>query len=79
VTETNRIIVLKPIDTTHLKASDVEDLARDVRELMLKEHIALTAKARGQPIAMAAAAAAAKPPRQKDGVVKATGVEGAIS
>jgi lysophosphatidate acyltransferase len=71
----NHAVVLKPIDTSQLKASDVEDLARDVRELMLKEHIALTAKARGQPIAMEAA----KTPRQRDGVVKASGVEGTIS
>jgi hypothetical protein len=42
---------------------------------MLKEHIALTAKARDQPIAMTAA----KAPRQRDGVVKASGVEGTIS
>jgi hypothetical protein len=42
---------------------------------MLKEHIALTAKARGQPIAMTAA----KAPRHRDGVVKASGVEGTIS
>jgi lysophosphatidate acyltransferase len=71
----NHIVVLKPIDTTHLKASDVDDLARDVRELMLKEHIALTAKARGQPIVMTAA----KTPQQRDGVVKASGMEGTIS
>jgi lysophosphatidate acyltransferase len=68
----NEFIVLKPIDTSKLTASDVEDLARDVRELMLKEHIALSAKARGEPIAMAAA----KAPRQRDGVVKASGVDG---
>ena len=46
-----------------------------MRELILKEHIALTAKARGKSIAMAAA----KVPRQQDGVVKASGVEGTVS
>jgi lysophosphatidate acyltransferase len=71
----NEFIVLKPIDTSKLTASDVEDLARDVRELILKEHIAITAKARGQPIAMTPA----KAPRQRDGVVKASGVEGRAS
>jgi lysophosphatidate acyltransferase len=76
-------IVLKPIPTTNLKPSDVEDLTRDVRDLMLREHIALTATARGQPLAMTASAAAAQPkqtsPQQRDGVVKASGVEGTIS
>jgi hypothetical protein len=46
-------------------------LARDIREMMLKEHIALTAKVRGQPIAMAAS----KGPKAQDGVVKASGVQ----
>lgn len=43
-------VVLKPIETKNLKLEDVEDLARDTRELMLKELLALTAKARGRPV-----------------------------
>jgi lysophosphatidate acyltransferase len=45
---------LKPIETTNLKPSDVEDLARDTRELMLKELTLLTEKQRGHPIAFLA-------------------------
>ncbi|CAG8951319.1 hypothetical protein HYFRA_00008069 [Hymenoscyphus fraxineus] len=44
--------VLPPIETKNLKFEDVEDLARDTRELMLKELHSLTAKARGSPIKM---------------------------
>ncbi len=64
--------MLKPIETKGLKTSDVEDLARDTRDLMLREMVSLTAKARGRPIAM---------PAQKsgDGVVKASGAEATIS
>lgn len=64
--------VLKPIETNNLHPSDVEDLARDTRDLMLKEIVALTARARGQPITMPADSS-------KDGVVKASGVEATIS
>ncbi|KAL2271868.1 hypothetical protein VTJ83DRAFT_1239 [Remersonia thermophila] len=42
--------VLDPIPTTGLTAADVDDLARTTRELMLKELIALTEKARGQAV-----------------------------
>ncbi|TVY32382.1 putative 1-acyl-sn-glycerol-3-phosphate acyltransferase [Lachnellula subtilissima] len=64
--------VLKPIETKHLKASDVDDLARDTRELMLREMVSLTAKARGEPVAMPAE-------NPIDGVVKASGVEATAS
>ena len=62
------MVVLKPIETKGLKTADVEDLARDTRDLMLREMVSLTAKARGRPVAM---------PAQKsgDGVVKASGAE----
>jgi lysophosphatidate acyltransferase len=59
---------LKPIETKDLKPSDVDDLARDIREVMLKELVALTAKARGRPVAMPAQ-------NPGDGVVKASGAE----
>ncbi|KAG4441420.1 hypothetical protein IFR05_003107 [Cadophora sp. M221] len=64
--------VLKPIETKGLQASDVEDLARDTRELMLREIVAITLKARGQPIAMPAQ-------NSKGGVVKASGAEATSS
>jgi lysophosphatidate acyltransferase len=66
------VIVLKPIETKTLTPSDVESLARDIRELMLNELVQITSKARGQPIAM--------PLKDTShGVVKASGVEGTIS
>ncbi|KAL2123987.1 hypothetical protein VTJ04DRAFT_352 [Mycothermus thermophilus] len=43
--------VLDPIPTTGLTAADVDDLTRTTRELMLKELITLTEKARGKPVA----------------------------
>ncbi|PMD55173.1 1-acyl-sn-glycerol-3-phosphate-acyltransferas-like protein [Hyaloscypha bicolor E] len=64
--------VLKPIETKGLKTSDVEDLTRDTRELMLREMVSLTAKARGQPVAMPVQSSG-------DGVVKASGAEATIS
>ncbi|KAH7412811.1 hypothetical protein BKA64DRAFT_616341 [Cadophora sp. MPI-SDFR-AT-0126] len=64
--------VLKPIETKGLQPSDVEDLARDTRELMLQQIVALTAKARGRPVAMPAQ-------NSGDGVVKASGAEATIS
>jgi lysophosphatidate acyltransferase len=64
---------LKPIETAHLTASDVEDLARDVREMMLKEHIALTEKALGRPVAMPA-----KTFKSQTRAVKASGVDGKV-
>ena len=60
--------MLPPIDTTKLKASDVEDLARDTRELMLKEIVQLTAKQRGRPVAMPARIPG-------DDIAKASGVD----
>jgi len=64
--------VLKPIETKGLTPADVEDLARDTRELMLKELVSLTSKARGRPVAMPAQ-------NSRDGVVKASGAEATIS
>lgn len=66
------IKVLKPIETKGLTAADVDSLTRDTRELMLRELVALTAKARGSPIAM---------PSQSlpDGVIRASGAEANIS
>ncbi|KAF4628053.1 hypothetical protein G7Y89_g10092 [Cudoniella acicularis] len=64
--------VLKPIDTTYLTAADVEDLARDTRELMLREIVSLTEKMRGHPLAMSAQ-------NVGDGVVKASGAEARIT
>ncbi|KAF7865860.1 hypothetical protein EAF04_006025 [Stromatinia cepivora] len=59
--------VLKPIETKHLTSADVEDLARDTRELMLRELIALTSRKEGKPMAI--------PAQNVDGVVKASGTE----
>jgi lysophosphatidate acyltransferase len=64
--------VLKPIETKGLKTSDVEDLTRDTRDLMLREMVSLTAKTRGQPMAIPAK-------NSGDGVVKASGAEATIS
>ncbi|PVH78150.1 1-acylglycerol-3-phosphate O [Cadophora sp. DSE1049] len=64
--------VLKPIETKGLQPLDVEDLARDTRELMLREIVAMTSKARGRPVAMPAQ-------NSGDGVVKASGAEATIS
>ncbi|KAK3340534.1 acyltransferase-domain-containing protein [Neurospora tetraspora] len=44
------IKVLDPIDTTGLTTADVDELCKNTRDLMLKELIALTAKARGQSV-----------------------------
>ena len=68
----NPTTVLKPIETKGLQASDVEDLTRDTRELMLDEIIRLTEKERGRPVAL--------PSRDTDAkVVKASGAEGTLS
>jgi len=66
------IKVLKPIETKNLTPTDVEDLARVTRELMLDELIQLTSKARGHPIAMPSQSSG-------DGVVKASGAEATVS
>ena len=58
---------MKPIETKNLTSADVEDLARDTRELMLRELVALTSKTERKPIAM--------PAQNADGVVKASGRE----
>ncbi|KAH7188310.1 uncharacterized protein B0J16DRAFT_301866 [Fusarium flagelliforme] len=46
--------VLKPIPTKGLTAADVEELTRTTREMMLNELVTVTAKARGQPMAVPA-------------------------
>ncbi|KAK3301566.1 uncharacterized protein B0T15DRAFT_316309 [Chaetomium strumarium] len=45
--------VLEPISTIGLTAADVDELTRSTRELMLKELVALTEKARRQPVSQA--------------------------
>lgn len=62
-------VVLKPIETKNLTSADVEDLARDTRELMLRELVALNTR-KGEPIAM--------PAQNADGVVKASGMEARV-
>ncbi|KAI2637412.1 1-acylglycerol-3-phosphate O [Xylaria nigripes] len=44
--------VMDPIPTTGLTTEDVDELTRTTRELMLQEIMALTQRARNQPIAM---------------------------
>jgi lysophosphatidate acyltransferase len=51
-----------------LTSEDVESLTQNVREDMLKELVSLTAKARGEPIALPAKSS-------RDGVVKASGAK----
>ncbi|KAL7792502.1 hypothetical protein V8C37DRAFT_380532 [Trichoderma ceciliae] len=46
--------VLAPIPTANLTSADVDELTRSTRELMLKELVNLTERARGQPIAVPA-------------------------
>ncbi|KAI8721206.1 1-acyl-sn-glycerol-3-phosphate acyltransferase [Fusarium sp. LHS14.1] len=46
--------VLEPIPTKGLDATDVDELTRTTRDLMLNELVTLTIKARGQPIAVPA-------------------------
>ncbi|KAL2015606.1 hypothetical protein VTK56DRAFT_5185 [Thermocarpiscus australiensis] len=60
--------VLDPIPTTGLTAADVDELTRSTRELMLKELIALTEKARGQPVSSPVV-------NQTNGVAKVTGTQ----
>ncbi|PQE08827.1 hypothetical protein CJF32_00009611 [Rutstroemia sp. NJR-2017a WRK4] len=63
--------VLKPIETKNLTSADVEDLARDTRELMLKELVGLTSRREGKPIPMPAR-------NSGDGVIKASGAEAKV-
>ncbi|KAI1810756.1 1-acylglycerol-3-phosphate O [Poronia punctata] len=63
--------VMDPIPTTGLKAEDVDELARTTRDLMLKEIITLTQKARNEPIALSA--------DTEDAVVKSTGRDASLS
>ncbi|KAH0541574.1 hypothetical protein GP486_008706, partial [Trichoglossum hirsutum] len=64
------IKVLPPIPTSHLTTEDVEDLAKNTRELMLKELIELTEKARRE-----ARVERQAPSVDVDGVVKASGAD----
>ncbi|KAI0805258.1 hypothetical protein GGR55DRAFT_286070 [Xylaria sp. FL0064] len=57
--------VLDPIPTTGLTAEDVDELTRSTRELMLQEIVALTQRARNQPIAV--------PINSGNGVIMASG------
>ncbi|KAI8626874.1 1-acylglycerol-3-phosphate O [Xylariaceae sp. FL1651] len=63
--------VLDPISTTGLTTEDVEELTRTTRELMLEEIIALTHKARNEPIAV--------PVKSSNGVIKSSGRHAALS
>ncbi|KAG5919804.1 hypothetical protein E4U61_000553 [Claviceps capensis] len=47
--------VLEPISTKGLTASDVDELTRTTRDLMLRELLALTSKAHGRPVPVPAA------------------------
>ncbi|KAK4153728.1 hypothetical protein C8A00DRAFT_43366 [Chaetomidium leptoderma] len=60
--------VLDPIPTTGLTAADVDELTRSTRELMLKELIALTEKARGPSVA-------GRVLNDTNGVAKVTGTD----
>ncbi|KAK4196162.1 putative 1-acyl-sn-glycerol-3-phosphate acyltransferase [Triangularia verruculosa] len=60
--------VLDPIPTTGLTAADVDELTRETREVMLKEMIALTEKARGKTAPQAAPLL-----KKQNGVTKASG------
>ncbi|KAK0748809.1 hypothetical protein B0T21DRAFT_407292 [Apiosordaria backusii] len=60
--------VLDPIPTTGLTSADVDELTRETREVMLKEMIALTEKARGKTVPQAVPIL-----RQQNGVIKASG------
>ncbi|XWW97483.1 hypothetical protein V2A60_005466 [Cordyceps javanica] len=54
------IKILDPIPTEGLTTADVDELTRTTRELMLEELMSITAKARGQPIAVPANISSAK-------------------
>jgi len=60
--------VLDPISTKGLTSADVDELTRSTRELMLKELIALTERARGQKIT-----SAPRTVSHTNGVIKASG------
>ncbi len=57
--------MLDPIPTTGLTTADVEELTRTTRDLMFKEMVKLTEKARGQPVVL--------PAEHTNGVAKVTG------
>ncbi|KAF4465366.1 1-acyl-sn-glycerol-3-phosphate acyltransferase [Fusarium albosuccineum] len=59
--------VLDPIPTKDLTAADVDELTRTTREAMLNELVTVTAKARGQPVAV--------PATIPDSTGKSTGID----
>lgn len=61
--------VLDPIPTAGLTTADVDELARETREVMLREMIALTEKARGKTVPLTV------PAKQQNGVVKVSGTD----
>jgi len=65
----NGFTVLDPIPTTGMTAEDVDKLTQTTHELMLKELVELTARARGE----ASATPVSQPTNGE--AVKATGVE----
>lgn len=60
--------MLDPIPTTGLTAADVDELTNNIRELMLKEMVALTAQVRGSAVPIPADS-------QKNGSIKASGTD----
>ncbi|KAK4668803.1 1-acylglycerol-3-phosphate O-acyltransferase [Podospora pseudoanserina] len=61
--------VLDPIPTAGLTTADVDELARETREVMLREMIALTEKARRKTVPLTV------PAKQQNGVVKVSGTD----
>jgi lysophosphatidate acyltransferase len=59
-------LVLDPIPTKGLTTADVDELTRTTRELMLRELVTLTAKARGTRVPTE---------QERDQALKASGVE----
>lgn len=68
------IKVLKPISTKGKKFEDVDALTLEVREVMLRELVTLTEKARDQGIALSEQAANDLKPKSKSSGVDAVGV-----
>ncbi len=65
-------LVLDPIPTTGLTAADVDELTRTTRDLMIKELVALTEKARGSAVAAGRVSSSNK---DTNGVARTTGAE----
>ncbi|KAK5989895.1 1-acyl-sn-glycerol-3-phosphate acyltransferase [Cladobotryum mycophilum] len=76
--------ILDPIPTAGLTAADVPELVRTTQELMLRELLALTAQARGEPIAVPASleqpasTAEISKPEEKDPVTASETVETSV-